>query len=354
MIPYYILFVIWMAGAIQFSRSGDQSQNDATLWAASTATALMIGLRYEVGGDWGQYQRIFWDLANLNLEQAVRSGDPAYGALCWFMARVGLGIVSVNLICGLIFMWGLTRLAQRQPNPWLAIMVAVPYFIVVVAMGYTRQATAIGIVMAAIALSFDRRFGRALIYVLVAAAFHKTAVLALPLIGVTILRKKPVVGAVSALVFLGAYFVFLSSSVDNLLLNYVEGDYNSQGAAIRISMDVLAATLFFVLRKGLSFSEFEDSLWLNFALASVGAMIALLAVASSSGVDRIALFLIPLQVVVFGRIPYLSGNLLVPKAPFLFAVIGYSAAVLFVWLNYADNAWGWVPYQAAPFAERFD
>lgn len=40
------------------------------------------------------------------------------------------------------------RFARSQPDPWLAVLVAVPYLVIVVAMGYSRQAVAIGILLA--------------------------------------------------------------------------------------------------------------------------------------------------------------------------------------------------------------
>ena len=67
--------------------------------------------------------------------------------LNWFAGQNELGIWFVNTICGGIFSYGLIAFARSQPRPWLALAVAVPYLIIVVAMGYTRQAAAIGFVM---------------------------------------------------------------------------------------------------------------------------------------------------------------------------------------------------------------
>jgi hypothetical protein len=46
---------------------------------------------------------------------------------------------------------------RTQPRPWLALTLAFPYLVVVVAMGYTRQGVAIGLEMLALlALERDR------------------------------------------------------------------------------------------------------------------------------------------------------------------------------------------------------
>ena len=36
----------------------------------------------------------------------------------------------------------------------------------------------------------------------------------------------------------------------------------------------------------------------------------------------------------------------------ILSIVAYSALVLFVWLNFADNAWAWVPYENILFLEQ--
>jgi hypothetical protein len=83
-------------------------------------------------------------------------------------------------------------------------------------------------------------------------------------------------------------------------------------------------------------------------MISVGALATF---SASSGVDRIALFLIPLQVVTFSRLPYALSGTARPLPSVLLGVIGYSVAVQFVWLNFADNAGSWVPYRTTVTAD---
>jgi hypothetical protein len=66
-------------------------------------------------------------------------------------------------------------LAIPQPRPWLALTLAFPYLVMVVAMGYTRQAVAIGVeCLALLALERDRLLVF-LGWIALAATFHKTA-----------------------------------------------------------------------------------------------------------------------------------------------------------------------------------
>ena len=142
------------------------------------------------------------------------------------------------------------------------------------------------------------------------------------------------------------YYLLLSSSVDKLMHNYVTEIYASQGAAIRVAMDVVAATLFFVSRKRLGLSPAEDKLWRNFSLAALFLLILLTLTTASTAVDRLALYVIPLQLLVLSRLPSAWGLNGSGSLPITAAVIGYSGLVEYIWLTRATNASAWVPYQA--------
>jgi len=200
LLPYLLLFMFFAIGAL-FSESSERvavvSADGALasdgrphreptiplmLVAGGVLMAVMIGTRFRVGGEWDTYT-FYWDYAaGATLPDMLTFGDPAYQFLNWAGQSLGLDIWSVNLVCGALFSWGLIRFARTQPLPWLVVVIAIPYLVTVVAMGYTRQAVAIGLLLGGLASSFQGgsllRFAA---YVVLAALFHKTAVLALPL-----------------------------------------------------------------------------------------------------------------------------------------------------------------------------
>ena len=61
--------------------------------------------------------------------------------------------------------------------------------------------------------------------------------------------------------------------------------------------------------------------------------------------DRVALYMLPLQLVVFSHFPDLLGRKPGNQSLLVIAVIGYYALVYFVWLNYATHAHAWLPYR---------
>lgn len=345
MLPYWLLFTVWAAGAVQAERRVGRDPRIIFFITAAVFTALMVGLRFEVGGDWGAYQKMYENIFFLDLPAALKITDPGYAALNWLSAQVGLGVTLVNLICAALFTGGVARLAWRQPNPALAMLVGVPYLTIVVAMGYTRQAAAIGVICFAIADASERRLIRLVVLIGIATLLHKTAILLLPITLVPVFRRSALFSIFGAIVFLVLFIFVLKDSSDALISNYVKGDYDSQGALIRVLMNIFAAILFLVFRKRISMPAFQKSFWTTNAILAILSIFAFLAASASSGVDRVSLYIIPLQMVTYSRFPYLFGKN-EKGSPFaIVAVILYSFLVQFVWLNFADNANFWVPYK---------
>lgn len=344
MLPYWLMFTLWTAGALQIERRRVDDVRKLFFVIATIVTGLMIGLRFEVGGDWGNYQRIYQNIAFMSLHQAIGSGDIGYTVINWLAAQGTLGIVFVNSVCALLFMGGFARLAWRQPNPALAVLVAVPYLIIVVAMGYTRQAAAIGVICLAIADGSERRLLRLTILIVIAALFHKTAILVLPIALVPVFRRSAIFGVFGVLMFVVLFVLLLRDTAGQMMTSYVQGDYDSQGAAVRIFMNVVAASIFLFLRKNIVMPNFQKSFWTACSILSLLSVFAFLTFSASSGIDRLSLYLIPLQAITYSRLPYILSHDRRAVPSIIIGVIGYSFFVQFVWLNYADNVEYWLPY----------
>ena len=345
MLIYWAIFAFFAIGAVADVARPPNLRRFRPGWLiGAVAIIVMIGFRYEVGADWETYGFIFSFTRYLDFWEAIGRGDPAYQLLNWVVAQLDGEVVWVNLVCAILFTWGLFRLARTQPYPWLAVLVAVPYMVLVASM-YTRQAAALGVLMAGLAvLVRGGSMPRFIIYVLIAASFHRTAVAVLPLI----IFSRPshrflnIVGGLAACYLL--FDAFLADSMASFAKNYLEREYNSQGAAVRIAMEVLAASIFLIRRKDFGFPNAEDRMWFNFALASFAALLFLAISPSSTAVDRLSLYLMPLQLVILSRLPLVYaqryfGTLL---------VVTYCFAIQFVWLNFAAHAKYWIPYQFYP------
>lgn len=352
--PYWMMFVLFAAVAVSGSQPVAHSARpvyEGYGWLAVFALlALMIGLRHEVGGDWGGYLRAL-DVVPTSLTDTLELSDPAYGFLNWMAVESGQGVYFVNSVCALLFTWGLLAFCRVQPNPWLALVVAVPYLITVVAMGYTRQGVAIGLAMLGLTALDRRQIFRFILCVAVAAAFHRSAVILVPLAILAGGQRRIFVLVLTGVVTFGLFVLLLQESVEDLRVNYIDAEYDSAGAAIRVAMNAVPALLFLILRKRFQLRPAQRTFWTWMALGGLGFVVALAVSPSSTAVDRVALYWIPLQLFVWSRLPNAFGAADNPSQIWVVAVVAYSAAVQFVWLNYADFALYWIPYQFYPFVD---
>ena len=350
MLLYWLLFATFATGAV-LSTGGnpyDRSRPSWPILLAGLFIIVLVGLRFQVGADWKSYEFMFSYAGYSDWGRVITYSDPGYQTLNWLVQRADLKIWVVNLTCAIIFTWGLLRLARTQPMPWLAVTVAIPYLVIVVAMGYSRQAVAIGIIMAGLAaLARGASLVKFAIYVAVAALFHKTAVVVLPLLVFTSERNR-FLNALAALAgFVLLYDVFLADDVDKLVKNYVEAEYSSQGAAIRVVMNLVPAAVMLLRGHRLGLSSAEERIWRAFAWTSIALLVLLIVTPSSTAVDRIALYMLPLQLIVLPRV---AGLFKSPQLGRLVVVV-YAAAIQFTWLNFANHAQYWLPYRFFPFGD---
>jgi len=349
--PYWFLFVVPALLATKHLRPvANLGKRWGGWWrVVFVLLVLMIGLRHEVGGDWLTYVEHIQSASYETLLGAISQGDPAYSLLNWLAAKSGLGPYFVNTVCAAIFSWGLVVFCRAQSRPWLALVVAIPYLVTVVAMGYTRQGVAIGLAMLALVALSERKLLRFVLFVVLAATFHKSAVILMPLAVLAGSRQRLWtafwVGLASALF----YVLLLENSVDSLQSGYIEAQYQSQGAALRLAMNAVPAVLFLWLRRRFVMPQEERTFWTWMSLGAL-AFVGLLVVSpSSTAVDRVALYWIPLQLFVLSRLPDVLGKRNGKNSTWVRAVVAYSAVVLFVWLFFAKTAFAWLPYQFYPW-----
>jgi hypothetical protein len=306
---------------------------------------LMIGLRHEVGGDWSNYLKILEGYSDISAADQYQSIDLAYMLLNILATWTGLGIYLINLVCGALFSWGLVIFCQAQPRPWLALAVATPYLITVVAMGYTRQSAAIGIAMLAIVALGQGRTLRFILWVVLAALFHKSAIILVPMAMLVNAKRRVFTFVWVALIFVVCYGLLVQDAIDFLIMGYIEAEYQSSGAAIRIAMNAMPAAIFLMFRKRFQLAPTQNFFWTWIAFSALLLIVLLAVLPSSTAVDRVALYWIPLQLFVWSRVPNVLGKKNGKNLLWVCAIVAYSAMVQFVWLVYGYNAFAWLPYQ---------
>ena len=352
--PYWIMFILPAIFATQekprqmYLGGRPVGLTSPSGWLfISVVFCVLIGLRYEVGGDWNNYLRNLKSVSRLDFGQIFSLDDPGYHLLEWLSLRAGWGIYGVNLVGAAIFSGGLFRFCKFLPRPWLALVAAVPYLIIVLGMGYTRQGIALGCAMVGLVAFAEGRVLRFVIWIVLGATFHKTAILLLPFAALASSQRRIVTALWVAAVTATAYVLLLADSVDILRKSYLEAKYESQGALVRLLMNAVPAILYLSRQRDFGRILPGARMWFWFSIASLILLGILFVSPSSTAVDRVALYLLPLQLVVFSSLPETRDSK--STHPVLVAsILIYYAAVQFTWLNYAAHSDYWIPYRFYP------
>jgi hypothetical protein len=350
--PYWVLFLIPAMMAVierpQVAPScGPRSlRGSPVLWVlVALILALLVGLRVEIGGDWDAYLQHQERAASSDPLDLVTLKGPGYQLISWFSANLGFDIWGTNTICGLIFALSLTSFARMTPRPWLAMAVAAPYLITVVAMGYTRQGVAISLVMAGIVSLGQGRMILFFLLVSLASTFHTMAVIYLPLGALSLGNRLTPVHILSGALLVFTAFVFPYERIEFVYQNYVVDGYESSGAQVRAAMNALAGLVFLSLGRYLSLEPVERRLYFLLSVASVASSIVAPLVSFTAAIDRAALYLIPLQVVIFANLPDVWARNIHGSTFLVTTILLYYAGVHWVWLSFADHAYAWLPYR---------
>ena len=352
MTPYWFIFLF----PALFALIGDDRKRgvsntffslklDYLWWILIFIFTLFIGLRFQVGGDWFHYLKMLKGSQELSLLSLSIAGDPGYLLLNWLSGLAGFGIYGVNLAGGFFFVFGLAIFCHHLPRPFLALTVSIPYLFIVVAMGYTRQGIALGIGM--LALVALARQGKLQFYLLVllAATMHKSAILLFPFAVLTAQKNKYSILITMSLLGFGVGFFLVLEVLEGLYTNYIKNPYASDGALIRLSMNAIPALILLAWEKKFNFKHEEHLLWRWFAISSLALLALFFLTSAHAALDRIALYFLPLQLVIFSYLPSVFGTSKFLTRVIVAGVVGYSALVLIVWLNFANHSSFWLPYQ---------
>ena len=341
MIIYSIIFLIPSYYALTH---GENTKKNTLTWIFfGFSLIIIIGFRDEVGADWNAYLRHYKVAKEANFfEVLILLSDLGHSILIWLMAKLNLKIYGLNFIYAIIFVVGLFKFCKYQPYPWLSLTVAIPYLTIVVAMSLSKQASAIGLVLLAISFLMKKNYKAYIAFIILASLFHYSAIVMLFFLSFLINKKYILSFLFITSIFFLFYFFFIKSDIQDLLLTYITFNLKSSGAIFRISLNLFAAIILIYFSKKWK-EKFNDfNFWFLFSLASIFAFI--FQNFAETAIDRLSIYLIPLQLVVFSRLPIFFKNNQVKKIVRFFIIIFYFF-VLIIWVNFANHSKSWFPYK---------
>ena len=161
MIPYWLLWGFFFLGVLLSQRqeqaAGHEPDRQFRLPGMAVAgligMALMIGFRYDGWRRLGLLRHHVSSRAGLRtFDQTLAAGRSRLRFPELAAQQLGADVWLVNLVCGAADWCGASpHLSGANRKPWLSLLITIPYLIIVVGMGYTRQAAALGLVMVGLA-----------------------------------------------------------------------------------------------------------------------------------------------------------------------------------------------------------
>lgn len=304
--------------------------------------------------DWNNYLRMIYSVSNAqDFWTAINITEPFYAILLIIGDATGFGIYATNFISAVLGLWGVWAFAKKTPSPWIALVVAMPMFIVVVSMSANRQALAAGLLM--LLLANWSRFSlplRALFIVLI-AGIHASAVIFLAFVAIDLKmpRAFKIVG-IALFSLLAIYLLQQSGYGEYYNRAYGEGQsesVQSSGALYHIALNAVPALLYFFLP---SYRDvlFPTQLLRNMAFAAI--LTLPLALIASAAAGRISLYWFPVSIYVWAALP----GALAPKfrRPFGLLIALAMLGIMVGWLQFANSSVAHIPYENALLLEPWE
>lgn len=305
---------------------------------------LFSAFRYQVGCDWQGYYfqyvhfEKYWSTLSL-------MSEPAWWVFLTLFNELDLPYPVVNVFSSAVFFTGVNTLARRQPDPLGFLVILFPILIINMPMSAIRQGAAIGLMCIAFSAFIDRRPLKYVIWVLLAAGFHPSALifmLLLPLAAGRFGWQNLIVTVILALP--GAYFLALGDSAQMAVRRYIDNEMEAAGAIFRLSFLALTATYYFMFLRRKWKSRFLEDYGLV-SIGSIGFMLVLLLIPISTVIsDRLGYYLVPIQTMIFARIPFLPfrwNSALHSATPYLLLLLIFTIWSQLSWIF----ASCYIPYQ---------
>ena len=330
---------------LRFALAGQTATGKLAYFVILASLFLFTAFRYQVGCDWDGYYNQYRIAGILDWPTIMGRREAIWWAILLWIQDNGLPYPVANIASSAVFFLGVHVLARRQPDPLGFLVLLFPILIINLPMSGIRQGAAVGLLCIAFAFFIDRRPIWFAFWVIVASGFHVSALvfmLMMPLAVGRYTRNRLMLAALFALP--GSYFFATGDAGELASSRYVGTGIDAAGAVFRLGILMLTTLYFFLFIRKKWMHTFPK----DYALVSVGAIgmtLAFLLVTISSVIsDRFGYYLIPIQTMMFARLPYLPfrmGRTMHSAWPYLFLLL-----VFVVWTQLSGHFQiCYVPYQ---------
>ena len=332
----------------------DRRLSKGAWWFGFTLLVVIVGLRHKVGMDWNNYLAIIDWSVGVSFDELSARMEPGVAFLIAQSNRLGFGIYGVNLVAAIVLLLGVFKLCSRMSEPWLGLLAAYPYLIVVVGNSALRQSLAAGVLLWLVASWRNSSLVWRLSLILLASLFHYSAAIFFVFVALDLkitIFWKSLVTAFS--VVLGIWVLQRGGAVDYYLQTYVTDQTQavfSPGALQHTLLNGLPALLLLLSSSLRSRSQPSE---LIIQMSVLALFLAPLSLVTSTAASRATIYLFPVSIFVFSSLPLLYRNK-VNQSTIRLAVVLVLFVQMTIWLNLSNSRAAYVPYKNVLLIEPYE
>ena len=344
-ISYYFIFIIPIF-FYYISSKLSNNLNKLNLFFVLFIFALFTGSRVEIGGDWGTYLKNYYILGeNFNFNDFNIRSDWGFETISYIFFINRQPIFFFNLLISFFNFFCLYLFLRNKDYKWIFLIISVPFFVIVLQIGFIRQSVAISFLLLAM-LAIKKNYYFAFILCMIfGLMFHKSSLLIFLIMILCIDKLLNVIFKYFIFfIFLGIIIYLSRGDFGNLLSNYfINISTDSKGALIRLLLVLFPSIIFIFYYNKFNFTKFEKKFFL--ILSSLTFVLLPLVFYYSTLVDRLLIYYLPFQLIIYSSMSVIAKQENIKKLINI-SIISLFTLYLFVWLNFSNSSNRWIPYSS--------
>ena len=360
MISYIVplIFLYLLSESENFNLFSEVLNNKYFYFLLSLFFILFIGLRSGIGCDWDTYISLIEKYSSQNFGTILKNNisdiyklDELWNIL---MIKISNNIYVLNILYSILFIIPLFIFCSNLEKKYLSLLIAYPYYIIVVGMGPIRQAACISLLMFSMILIMRKRYYSHFLLSIFSLLIHQSSILINGLILIPDFRnlikiiKNKLSNRYSILISL-LIVTSIAFSLPSIIYStsyYFKfyGNIIPQAkSAIFIWLINFIPSIIFI--SNYSKFNFENSLKRILIIFAIFGFLLLPFIFVNSVIAyRLLLYLFPSSILITSNIPNLE-LFQIKKSYFLKIIYASSFSSLIIWLNFAYHSSCWVTYR---------
>ena len=354
---YLYLTLILFTSLYSFTNFSKHKKNQIYfVYSSAIIFILLFGFRKNIGGDWINYE-IYYNTINSHFNPFkfnLLENDYLFDLINWISFNFDLSYYFVNFLNFCIFIIFFSIFITKFKYPVTALLLAIPYVIIVAGTGYVRQASAFGFLLIAILYLIDKKILLFLTFIILGTLFHKTVFLMVILLPIVLFDFKKNINfifdiksiiAIIVLIIISVffYYIFLQHKFSFILYYYVgEGRFfSSSGGIFRFLPYLFSSILFLLYYKNINLKITEYKIYFFYSIFII--ICTPLVYKYSSAIDRILLYFYPIQLLILSQLHVIFKD--IKNRIFYNGIITMFVIIQFlIWVYFGKYSKHWLYY----------